>query len=364
MARKIKLLQPDFPNPPSWLPLLQESYDQQWYSNFGPNATQLALEASEYLGLGRAATLVSSATAGLSATLMALGIRGKVAIPAFTFPATASAVFQAQCEVVAIDVDPKTWEMCPKALRRKLENDNIDAIIHVRSFGYCRDLSEIERVADDFAVPLIIDAAAAFGGRDPNERPVGRCGIAEVFSLHATKPFSVGEGGIVLASAELIDEVNKAINFALFGGSSADIWGMNGKMNEVSAAIGRAALRQLPTVIEYRQKMAQRYVEILSKVNLFDLPSDIGRPAWQLFSLKLQDGSAQFVQERMAELGIQTRIYYAPTINSRWADNLTTPTALNLSASMLALPMGRHITPEDQDFICSSLIDAQRAFPG
>ncbi len=362
MSREIKLLQPDFPSAPDWMPFLQESYDQHWFSNFGPNAAQLATEASAYLGLTRAATLVSSATAGLTATLMALGIRGRVAIPAFTFPATASAVFQARCDVVAIDINAQTWEMCPKALRAALKRQKIDAIIHVRSFGYCRDISEIERIADEYSLPLIIDAAAAFGGRDPSDRPVGRSGIAEVFSLHATKPFSVGEGGIVVASNDLIDAINKTINFALFGGKSADIWGMNGKMSEVSAAIGRAALRQLPSVIEYRQNMAQRYMDILSAESNLTLPCDIGRPAWQLFSLKLPDGSAGFVQEHMAAMGIQTRIYYAPTINSRWADKTETPNALNLSASMLALPMGRHITHNDQDFICSSLINAKSAF--
>ncbi|TRD15633.1 DegT/DnrJ/EryC1/StrS family aminotransferase [Palleronia caenipelagi] len=352
----LRLLSPDFPAPENWVPYLAASYDAGQFSNFGPNERELSCALMADLDNGREPVLVSSATAGLTGVLMALGIRGKVAVPAFTFPATASAVFQAGAEPVAVDCDLRTWEMCPEALRQTLEAGGISAVFHVRSFGYCRDISEIERVVEAHDLPLIVDAAAAYGGEDPDGRRVGYAGVAEVFSFHATKPFAIGEGGAVFVAPELAAEVRTAINFGLAGGAGGDRWGLNGKLSETTAAIGRATLAQFPETLSYRRAQAAGWHQALADIagDAVMLPSGHGNPPWQLFSFRVPGVDAAAVKAALADEQIDSRVYYTPTVSSRWQAP-EPPNAVQLSQDMLSLPMGRHVTPSVQIEVAGKL---------
>jgi dTDP-4-amino-4,6-dideoxygalactose transaminase len=353
----IRLLTPEVPPATDWLSYLDESYETGIFSNFGPNARALAREMADGVEGGRHACMTSSATTGLSAVLLALGIRGKVGVPSFTFPATASAVFQAGATPEGLEVDPDTWELDIAALDARLAQGGIAAVIHVRSFGYCRSLDAVEQVCARHDVPMIVDAAAAYGGVEPDGRPVGLRGVAEVMSLHATKPLAAGEGGVVLAQPELIGEVEKAINFSLAGGAAADRWGLNAKMSEFSAAVGRAALVRLPQVMAARQAQAALWATLLSDIDGVVLPRGHGTPPWQLYAFRLPGRDAQAVQQALARAGAQSRVYYSPTVASRWRDAAACPVADALSHDMLSLPMGRHLTSDDQHRVAGWLAD-------
>lgn len=350
----IRLLTPDLPPQEDWLGYLKTSYDSGIFSNFGPNARALADEMSEVLGGARQVCMTSSATSGLSAVLMALGIRGTVAVPSFTFPATASAVFQAGATPVGIEADPQSWEMDRDALRARLGAGGIAAVVHVRSFGYCRNLDGIEAICAEHSVPLIVDAAAAFGGKEPDGQLVGHRGVAEVVSLHATKPFAAGEGGAVLASPELISEVKNVINFALQGGPAGDRWGLNGKMSEFSAAVGRAALVRLPEVIDFRRAQADHWLTLLQDLDGVVVPQGHGTPPWQLFACRVPGRDASAIRTTLAEKGVESRVYYSPTVASRWSET-PPPVAEAMSRDMLSLPMGRHLSHDDQRYVTELL---------
>jgi dTDP-4-amino-4,6-dideoxygalactose transaminase len=342
----IKLIEPEMPNLADFSQYLNLSYEEKRFSNFGPNATELELEIGRYLANGRRACLVSNCTVGLSACLMALDIRGKVVLPAFTFMATAAAVINAGCIPIAVDCDVDTLEMCNKKLEHELINNDIRAIIHVRSFGFCRDLSETEKLANHFDIPLIIDSAAAFGGMINENKKVGYAGTAEVFSFHATKPMAVGEGGVVLSNIGLINKIKSIINFNFDSIDTFSFWGMNGKMSEFHAAIGRAALNKLPDVILGRQKVASLWMDELSCLDKFiDLPKSVGYPSWQVFPILLKKPLAHRVQANLYEQHrFQTRVYYYPTINCNLFSASKTPQSKSLSMSTLCLPVNRSFT--------------------
>src|SRR6266536_3570905 len=116
------LIKPALPAPEKWLPFLQESYEQHWFSNFGPAVGRLeAALAAEYGEVDDVFVLTSSATAALAACLIAAEVVGPVLTPAFTFPATFAAIRMAGCEPILVDVDRATWscdlEKLDQALR-------------------------------------------------------------------------------------------------------------------------------------------------------------------------------------------------------------------------------------------------------
>ncbi|HST43302.1 MAG TPA: DegT/DnrJ/EryC1/StrS family aminotransferase [Conexibacter sp.] len=306
---------PELPPPAAWLGHLERSYEQRWFSNGGPLVRQLerALELRDPTA-GRRAVTVASATAGLVAALIALDLRGPVALPSFTFPASAHAVELAGCTPVLCDVDADTWELSPAAAARALREHDCVAIMHVRAFGLCRDLSAIETVAREGGVPLVVDSAAAYGGESADGLPPGRAGDAEVFSLHATKVLAAGEGGAVLAAPALADAIRAVSNFAL-AGTEVTGRGLNAKMSELTAAVGLAALEQLDGHVAQRRDAVAQMVAAIGDLPV-ELAQAAGSPPWQGLPLLLPDAaSRERLLTALHATGIEARRYYFPGLH-------------------------------------------------
>ncbi|WP_375457935.1 DegT/DnrJ/EryC1/StrS family aminotransferase [uncultured Enterovirga sp.] len=353
-----RLVYPEVPSPEAWLPFLRLSYDAGYYSNFGPNSCIFEAELKAFLGTRRDVVTVANATVGLAATLLAMNVRGLVAIPAFTFPATASAVYQAGCDPIVVDVCERSWEMDPAELNRVLDQHSVAAIIHVRPFGLSRDLDGIGTIARVRGLPLIVDAAAGFGGRTGRDQPAGDAGVAEVFSFHATKPLGVGEGGAVIAESGLAAEIRNVTNFALGRGKGDLRWGVNGKMSEFHAAVGRAALAGHAERLARRGRQVRRFSELLDMPGTV-LPYDPGSPPWQVLPVRLPGSDAGAAKAALASVGYETRVYYEPAI-AGLGQASPPPVATRLAREMLSLPIGPHIDDADQDAIAGAL----RAFLG
>ncbi|HUN78371.1 MAG TPA: aminotransferase class I/II-fold pyridoxal phosphate-dependent enzyme [Solirubrobacteraceae bacterium] len=340
------------PEPEEWLGLLSEVYAERRFSNFGPLATRLERELGErYASPGRSVVLVSSATAGLTAALLALDVRGPVAMPSFTFPATAGAVVLAGCEPLFLDVSPDTWELDLGQLRDALERRKVGAIVHVRTLGLCHDLDQLERLAQAFGVPLICDAAASLGGREECGRWVGSAGDAEVFSLHATKVFGVGEGGAVFLADHLAERLRRTINFGLADGVPEAL-GFNGKLSEVHAAIGLAVLGRIDAAVAHRAGVAGRYRTELSAALDVVHPPDGGLPPWQTYPIALS-GDAESAVGRLLEAGVGVRRYYTPPLHRTrpFAADVALPVTDDLAARMLCLPVYSDMQAHEQEEI-------------
>jgi dTDP-4-amino-4,6-dideoxygalactose transaminase len=344
----LRFIRPTIPEPREWLPFLADSYRQRLYSNFGPAATRLEEALAEKYGGGRRALLTANATAGLTVALQAFRVRGSVVVPAFTFPATAQAVLQAGCRPLFCDVSPRTWELDLDALAALLRGRNpIGAVIHVRSFGFCRDLGPLENLLRGRGIPLIIDAAAALGGRLDDGRWCGGQGDVEVFSLHATKVFGIGEGGVIFAPPEREAELRCVLNFGL---QCRDIVlpGMNGKLSDFHAAVGLAVLARIDAFIERRTHIARRYARTFHHTAMLQLPPAAGAPSWQTFPLRLLDGSADALALRAYEKGVELRRYYAPALTDSTlfagAASGRVETARALVRGMICLPIYSDMT--------------------
>jgi dTDP-4-amino-4,6-dideoxygalactose transaminase len=262
---------------------------------------------------GREAVAVASATAGLTAALIALDVTGRVAMPAFTFPATAHAAVLAGCRPVLCDVEPDTWELSPAAVRDAVAVHGARAVLHVRPFGFVRDVGAVQDAAA--GRPVIVDSAAAFGGTGDDGRAPGHAGDAEVFSFHATKVMAIGEGGAVVAPAATARRIRRAINFSL-DGIDVTARGLNGKLPEPSAAIGLAALRRLDDHVAVRRAAVERLARAAGAGDAVTLPARPGRPPWQGLPVLARDRRARDAAVAvLAEAGIEGRIYYSPGLH-------------------------------------------------
>jgi dTDP-4-amino-4,6-dideoxygalactose transaminase len=355
----IRFIRPTIPLPETWLPYVREAYENRWFSNGGPLARRFEKALIRKFDIrDREAVMLSNCTDGLCATLLALGIRGNVVIPAFTFPATAHAALRAGCQIRLCDVSKETWELDPDALRRILQTENISAVIHVRAFGLCRDIAEIEEIARRFGVPLVVDAAAALGGRTDRGEYVGSQGVAEVFSLHATKVFAVGEGGVVIAHADLASRIRTVANFGLFR-NNVVMPGFNAKCSEFHAAIGLAVLDCIDGFIERRREVAAVYRSFLDELCGWASPVSTGMPPWQTYPalLPADIDVAKFVAQ--AELqDLELRRYYTPALHKTTLFCQNGGRLLNssdLAARMLCLPVYSDMTSHEADQVLDVL---------
>ncbi|MFB3827553.1 MAG: DegT/DnrJ/EryC1/StrS family aminotransferase [Bryobacteraceae bacterium] len=353
------------PEPAEWIPFLAASYAEKRFSNFGPAARLLEERLTEkYATRGRTYVLTASATTGLAAVLMAAGIRGRVALPAFTFPATLQAVRMARCTPVLCDVDPETWEMSPATLQPALAL-GVDAVMPVRAFGFCRNLQPLASMCHQAGVPMVIDSAAAFGGQLDSGEWAGAQGIAEVFSFHATKVFGIGEGGLISVDSALAEQVRRALNFGIRARGVGP--GLNGKLAEFAAAVGLAALTHMDEFVARRQTLAAHYLSALSAYPRLTFPAHPGKTVWQCYPVLLPDdlNAASFVEQAL-EGGVEIRRYYHPALayeDLEQSFTISLRVSQDLAHRMVCLPLYSDMSAEEQEEILQTISLAFRGLP-
>ena len=328
-------LRPDLPHPDEWVHLLDTAYDQRYFSNFGTLATRLADRmASAYLAPGYQGVLCSSNTAGLVAVLQALDVAGrKVALPDFTFAATPQAVLSAGATPVICDIDPQTWELSPESLRSAFEaHPDIAAVIHVRPFGLIRDISGVRAVCAEYERPLLIDAAAGLGAPKDGARFGSAFGEIEVFCLHATKVFAVGEGGFIAAPASMIQKIKAAMNFG-FNADRTYGEGQNAKFDEFRAAIGLAMMGKMDAIVPVRQAHEAFYTDLFAAFGQCRTATAPGPTPWSTYPVLFDQPVTSTMLGAFADNGIEIKKYYWPGVRRGYVGGREMH-AMDLTASL------------------------------
>ena len=356
---QIKLLVPDMPTIEELRPWLDRISENKWYTNFGPLCTQFESELSEIFSNADKVhiTTVSSCTTGLELALGALELPkdANVLLPALTFPATASAVLRAGLTPVFCDVDPKHGVLTLNVARDYIEGFDCRAVVPVSLFGQALDSASWDKFAVDNNTPVIIDAAGAFGNQK-----IGKTTSA-VFSLHATKPLAVGEGGFVASSdSEYINQIRVRSNFGFDNGLVGKL-GTNSKFSEYQAAVGLAALRRWSRSRMRRTQLASIYIKSLrglsDRVNMFiDEPST----ATSVFPIRVLSGITDKIIGELLERGVETRRWYYPALhkhplfsNCPMVSKLTGTESL--SNELLGLPFHLELDDESIQHISDAL---------
>jgi dTDP-4-amino-4,6-dideoxygalactose transaminase len=283
-------------------------------------------------------------------------VRDEVIVPSFIFLAAPAAIVWAGLRPVFVDVDPLTYTANPAAVQ-SLISPRTAAILACHTFGCPCDVNGLAAVGERAGVPLIVDAAHGFGATRDG-RQVGRGGLAQVFSLSPTKLVVAGEGGVVATScgclAEMVRIGREYGNNGHYGCKQA---GLNGRLPEISAIIGRASLQRLPEVAARRQAAARAYRDALADVAgiSFQQIPDECESSWKDFCVAIDAAATRVTRDELmrglAERGIDTRAYYSPACHHMEAfrqfcdSGRSLPVTDRLACSLVALPMGGHVTP-------------------
>ncbi|SDW23551.1 DegT/DnrJ/EryC1/StrS family aminotransferase [Lysobacter enzymogenes] len=359
----IPLLVPHMPQAESLMPYLRQIDHNRHYTNFGPLNAEFERRIAADVGrqwLPEQVTTVSNCTVGLELALQALGLRtgARVLIPAITFAATVTAVLRVGMQPVLSDVDRDSWLLSPQLARSALADGGIDAVIPVSTFGCPQDPLAWDAFVRETSVPVLVDAAGAYGNQGPGED------IDVVYSFHATKSFGAAEGGAVLSrSTERIKRIRKLSNFGIDTSiAMLDSIGTNGKMSEYHCAIGLASFDQWEQTKRDRRDLSARYARALAErcpyLGYQDKPAD---GIYPLMPVLLPAGaSAARWAEGLATLGIQTRRWYSPSLHNHPALHDVAKAgalevAVDIGERILGIPFFIGMTDEHIARVCDAL---------
>ena len=252
---------------------VDEIWKNQWLTNNGPMLKAFQKELSDYLGVPETnLALFNNGTLALELGYYAMGLSGgDVITTPFTFVATSHALKRIGATPVFADVDPETLCLDPAKVE-KLITPRTKAIVPVHVYGNVCDIEGFQRLSDKYGIPIIYDAAHAFGvtcsaieqSNNPNNRTIAACGDMSMFSFHPTKLFHSCEGGcLVFKNPKIQDKLFELRNFAIHSETECVDVGSNAKMNELQALMGRCCLKKIDELLDYRRKIYEAYAEVL-----------------------------------------------------------------------------------------------------
>jgi dTDP-4-amino-4,6-dideoxygalactose transaminase len=306
---RLAVARPRLPTAEAIFPYLQRIDEARWYSNFGPLLTELEDRLAARFAAGTRVVTVANATQALTLALMAMDLPagGHVAVPAWTFVATAHAVLQAGLVPWFVDVDEQTWCLDPAAVAARLPTapHPVVAAIPVSPFGRPLDLDAWLAFRDATGVPVLVDAAAGFDTAHDARLPL-------VVSLHATKVAGAGEGGFLATEDhELASRVRSLSTFGFRGSRDSMIPATNAKLSEYTAAVGLASLDGWPS-----DRLRFMLAAQMLRIALTGLPQVEFQPGWgsewitSVCSVTLPEGSADAIENSLAAQGVDTRRWW------------------------------------------------------
>jgi len=347
----------------AFLERVNDLLDRRWLTNDGPYLKQLEQRISQLVEVRRCIA-VCNATVGLEIAIKAAGLAGEVIIPSFTFIATAHALEWQQITPVFCDINPATHNIDPSRVEQ-LITERTTGIIGVHLWGRPCDVEALQDIASRHKLKLLFDAAHAFGC-SYNQRMIGNFGNAEVFSFHATKFLNTFEGGAVVTNDdELAAKIQLMRNFGFAGYDIVSSLGTNGKMSEVSAAMGLTSLESLEKFVaanyrnykEYRQQLAE-----VPGVSVLAYDQD-EKCNYHYIVVEIDERALGITRDQLDDIlwaeNVLTRRYFYPGCHrmepyrTRYAQaSLSLPETEKLASRVLCLPTGSAVGSDEITAIC------------
>jgi dTDP-4-amino-4,6-dideoxygalactose transaminase len=255
------------PNVGDWdqfLRRVKALWDREWFTNNGPYVREFEQKLRELLGVKHCIP-VCNATVAMELAIRALELRGEVVVPSFTFIATAHALQWQEITPVFCDIDRATHNLDPARVERMI-TPRTSGIIGVHIWGRPCNVEALSALARRHSLKLLFDAAHAFGC-SLRSQMVGNFGEAEVFSFHATKFFNTFEGGAIATNNDaLAAKIRLMKNFGFQGYDNVVYIGTNGKMPEISAAMGLTELESMDDFIAVNRQNYYAYLKGLEGI--------------------------------------------------------------------------------------------------
>jgi len=328
--------------------------DRRWLTNEGRYATQFEQRVAQVTGVEHCVA-VCNGTLALQIAMKALGLHGEVIIPSFTFIATAHALRWNGITPVFCDIEPNTHNIDPIKVEQ-LITPRTTGIVGVHVWGRPCNIDALVDIAEQRGLKLLFDAAPGFGC-SYKKRMLGGFGHAEVFSFHATKVVNCLEGGAVVTNdGDLARRLRLMRNFGFTDYDRTNDLGINGKMNEISAAMGLTNLQSLDEFVQANYRNYEQYRRDLAGVPGISVMTydEEERNNFQYVVLEIDDRETSITRDQLVKIlhaeNVLARRYFYPGCHrmepyrSDFArGGMALPETERLGDRVLCLPTGTSI---------------------
>jgi len=335
---------PSLPPYREFLPYLRQIWKTRILTNNGPLVAEFEQHLERYTNAAHIDVLANG-TLALQLAIRALFRPGAVVLTSpFTFPATTTALLWEGMTPMFVDIHPETLNLDPDLVRERARDD-VNGILSVHVFGNPAGSDDVASVGRKSGLPVIFDAAHAFGVVARNGELLNR-GDASTLSFHATKNFHTFEGGAVASRSEHVSrQIRLLRNFGIVSEEEVTVPGINAKMNEVQAAMGLVNLRHVDEWIKARKKRFDLYSDLLASApDLAFQRLDLARHNYTYMPVIFKNRKQRDrVSAVLALKRVRARKYFYPlTSQPRFAKRFATtplPVAKSTSDRILTLPL-------------------------
>jgi len=353
---------------------IKEVLDSGWVSQ-GPKVKEFENKVADYVG-AKYAIAVTNCTSALHLALLSLGIStgDEVLVADYTFPATGHSVLYCGAKPFFVDVNLDTYNIDSDKIEEKI-TERTKAIIPVHTFGQPAEMDKVMKIAHDYNLKIVEDAACALGAKYKTEY-AGTIGNIGCYSFHARKGITTGEGGMVVTSDKTLAE--KIRYLSVFGmetaheRESADKIaipsfsgvGYNYKMSDVSAAVGVAQMKKIEQIIKRKRELAKYYDEKLKDIDGINSPrvhEDVTHVYQSYVTLVDKQINRNELINKLRNKGVQNQIgTYSSFIQPVYNSNEKCQNSLDVFNRALTLPMYYTLQEEEIDFVCETLMTTLR----
>ena len=370
--KTIFVTRPVFPTIEEVTEKLRDIWQSKWLTNNGPQHTMLERELKNFLKVPHL-SLFNNGTIALIVACQSLRLSGEVITTPFTFAATPHVLTWNNIAPIFCDIDAETMNIDAAKIESMI-TPRTTAILAVHVFGTPCDVEKIQEVADRYGLRVIYDAAHAFGV-EIGGRGIGNCGDISMLSFHATKLYHTVEGSALVMKDEHVKQrIDLLKNFGIKNEEEVVMPGINGKLDEVRAAIGRIMLNYVEGERQKRFHLHEIYNEELADVEgvkvMPTCAADV-KLNYQYYVIRIDEKifgrSRNFVQGAFKNFNVYTRKYFHPLcseytcyrqLNSSSPANL--PAANIIGQQVLSMPMYGDLTEDDVRKICAILKSFRR----
>ena len=340
----------------------------------GPQIAEFEQTVADYVG-AKYAVAISNGTSALHAACFAAGIGpgDEVITTPLTFAASANCVLYCGGTPVFADVDPKTYNIDPEDIRRKI-TDRTKAIIAVHLAGQPCDMDAIHSIAREHGLIVIEDGAHALGSVYKGKK-VGCLSDMTTFSFHPVKPITTGEGGMIVTENE--EFYKKMALFRSHGITRDDSmmtrndgpWfyqqfdlGYNYRITDIQCALGCSQMKKLDRFLARRKEIVARYNEAFADCDNIITPYQLSdtESGWHLYIVQVKNCDRRKVFENMREKGIGVNVHYIPVYmhpyyQEHGYENVHCANAEEIYSHIISLPLYPGLTSEQQDYVIDTL---------
>lgn len=339
-----------------------DALQSSWISG-GPYVERLEEDFARYCDSPYAVS-ASNGTAALHMAYLAVGLMpgDEVIVPGFGFMAAANVALHVGARPVFSDVNPDTWCMTVEDVERRLTSKT-KAIVPIHSYGNVCEMEPIMELAERAGLMVIEDAAEAIGSRYRGQM-AGTIAPMGVYSFHATKTITTGEGGaVVTRDIRMRDRMRL---FRSHGMSVKRYWhevaGHNFRLTNMQAAIGCAQLEQIDRITQERRRVYESYRRELAAVDgvrMQGFSKDVDPLVWAV-AVELEEAAypqgRDMLMEQFLQHGVETRPgFYAANAMSHLYGVSDLPTSDHLSRQVISFPSSPHVTEEEIAYVCALL---------